>query len=142
MTWHENTHNVILTLQIQERVDPAYSNKDKLLRAVDSLPPGVQWNLENIKLTGDMVDEEGNTMTEELELWYRDPVECIRELVGNPMFQDAMKYAPEKLFEDKEGNDEVVNEMWTGEWWWKLQVSPTQLQWGGSLLRSQFMAVY
>jgi len=69
-------------------------------------------------------------------------VECIRELVGNPMFQDAMKYAPEKLFEDKEGNNDVVNEMWTAEWWWKLQVSPTQLRRGGSLFRSQFMALY
>jgi len=61
-------------------------------------------------------------MTEDLELWIRDPVECIKELIGNPAFRDVMKYAPEKHYEDREGQHKRIDEMWTAEWWWELQV--------------------
>ncbi|EDR03415.1 uncharacterized protein LACBIDRAFT_331514 [Laccaria bicolor S238N-H82] len=54
-------------------------------------------------------------------MWYQDPVECIWELLRNPMFQNVTKFAPEKLFEDKLGKREVVNKMWTADWWWKIQ---------------------
>ncbi|TFK34351.1 hypothetical protein BDQ12DRAFT_613687, partial [Crucibulum laeve] len=108
---------------IQKKVDPAYPTKDKLLNAIDALPQGVDWKLENITLTGDVLDEEGNAMKEELELWYHDPVECIHELMGNPIFANVMKYTPEKVFETNSCESQIINEMWTVEWWWKVQVS-------------------
>lgn len=90
---------------------------------IDALPGGVGWNLRTIHLKGDLKDEDENELTEEMELWFRDPVECIKELMGNPVFKDVMRYAPEKMYSDKEGKEPIVNEMWTAEWWWKLQVS-------------------
>ncbi|KIY48855.1 hypothetical protein FISHEDRAFT_42547, partial [Fistulina hepatica ATCC 64428] len=54
-------------------------------------------------------------------LWYRDPVECIRELIGNPVFRDAMAYAPETLYEGADGKTRIVNEMHTAEWWMDIQ---------------------
>jgi hypothetical protein len=62
-------------------------------------------------------------MTEELELWRRDPVECVRELIGNPSFRMAMKFAPERLFEDSSKKVRIYNEAWTGDFWWEIQVS-------------------
>lgn len=62
-------------------------------------------------------------MVEEVELWYRDPVECVRELIGNPLFDGKLAYAPEEHYEDRDGTREVRNEMWTGQWWWNTQVS-------------------
>ncbi|KAK0235510.1 hypothetical protein EDD85DRAFT_922575 [Armillaria nabsnona] len=56
-----------------------------------------------------------------LELWYRNPVDCIWELMGNPMFHDVMKYAPEKMFANSKGSIQIINEMWTALWWWELQ---------------------
>ncbi|KAG0691509.1 hypothetical protein DFH29DRAFT_986262 [Suillus ampliporus] len=41
----------------------------------------------------------------------RDPVECIRELMGNPEFDHMVSYAPERVRFD---------EMWTGDLWWEL----------------------
>jgi hypothetical protein len=108
--------------QIQQRVGPTFRNKEALLDMIDQLPRGVEWKLEKLTLKGDEVDEDGDPMTEDLELWYRDPVECIAELMGNPMFKDVMRYSPEKVFEDPEGTKKIVNEMWTAEWWWKMQV--------------------
>lgn len=69
------------------------------------------------------MDEDGKPLTEELELWWRDPVECIRELLGNPVFKEIMRYAPEHHYQDKEGKVRITNEMWTADWWWKLQVN-------------------
>ena len=64
---------------------------------------------------------------EELELWYRDPVECIRDLISNPLFNGKTSYAPENHFEDAAGNTRIWSEMNTGDWWWEVQVRETWL---------------
>ncbi|KAI5985083.1 hypothetical protein EDD15DRAFT_2374582 [Pisolithus albus] len=33
-----------------------------------------------------------------------------------------MKYAPEHLYTSQEGNNRVINEMWTADWWWDMQL--------------------
>ena len=50
------------------------------------------------------------------EFWYRDPVECVRELIGKPAFDGYLKYAPKQHFADAAGEVEVINEMWTARW--------------------------
>ncbi|KAJ7448237.1 hypothetical protein B0H11DRAFT_2247810 [Mycena galericulata] len=50
-----------------------------------------------------------------------DPVECVRELMGNPTFRDAMQFAPQRAYEDEAGTTQIINEMWTAEWWWEMQ---------------------
>lgn len=71
----------------------------------------------------DIRDATGEQMlTEEVELWSRDPVECIRELIGNPAFQKHMQFKPEKIYTDARCTNEKFHNMWTCEWWWDLQV--------------------
>lgn len=74
-------------------------------------------------MQGDRTELDGTHMVEELEFWRRDPVECVRELIGNPAFRDSMAYEPEQVYADAMGENRVYDEMWTGDWWWKLQVS-------------------
>lgn len=62
-------------------------------------------------------------MVEKVELWRRDPVECIRELLSNPAFHGNIAYAPERVYEDAEATVRIYDEMWTGDRWWELQVS-------------------
>jgi hypothetical protein len=50
-------------------------------------------------------------------------VECIHELIGNPAFRDKMQYVPEKVYEDRDAKVRIFDEMWTGDWWWNLQVN-------------------
>ena len=64
-------------------------------------------------------------MSEDLELWLRDPVECIRELIGNPAFREYISYAPERAYADEAGAIRIFDEMWTADWWWEMQVSAT-----------------
>jgi hypothetical protein len=117
-----------LCIQISERAQPSFHNKKKFLDRIDDLPEGVQWECEDLEITRDEPDLEadpsGETMCKErLEFWYCDPVECVRELIGKPTFDGYLKYAPERHFADAAGEVEVINEMWTARWWWKIQVS-------------------
>ncbi|TFK84310.1 hypothetical protein K466DRAFT_496815 [Polyporus arcularius HHB13444] len=107
--------------QTRDRTQVSFKNKYAFLKKVDGLPGGAQWLCDEWEIVGDVKDEEGNVKVEEVELWRRDPVECIRELIGNPDFKDHLKYAPEKLFVDKEGTGRMYDEMWTGDWWWDVQ---------------------
>lgn len=71
---------------------------------------------------GDRVSEDGKIMHETVELWKRDPVECVKELIGNPSFREVMSYSPERAFVDEAGLNRIFDEMWTGDWWWNTQV--------------------
>lgn len=68
-------------------------------------------------------------MTEDLELWKRDPVECIKDLMSNPAFKEHMAYAPERVYTNAEGSEDsrIFDEMWTANWWWKIQVRSSNL---------------
>jgi hypothetical protein len=66
---------------------------------------------------------DGKMVTETVELWLRDPVECVRELFSNPTFKEDIKYGPQKVYTDESRTERIYNEMWTGKWWWKMQVS-------------------
>ena len=117
-----------LSIQISERAQPSFRNKKNFLDRIDNLPEGVRWECEELEIMGDEPDLEadpsGQTVRKEvLEFWYRDPVECVRELIGKPAFDGYLKYAPERHFADAAGEVEVINEMWTARWWWRIQVS-------------------
>lgn len=69
-----------------------------------------------------MKDVNGNNRTETIELWHRNPVECIAELLGNPYFRGKQEYAPRRIFRNKNGTNQEFGEMWTADWWWNIQV--------------------
>ncbi|TFK91398.1 hypothetical protein K466DRAFT_541773 [Polyporus arcularius HHB13444] len=111
-----------LTLPItRQKTAPSFHNKRSFLQKIDALPHGPQWICEQWELVGDRKDDEGNVCTEEIELWRRDPVECVRELLGNPVFRDCVHFAPEQLFADVEGEERMIDETWTADWWWDTQ---------------------
>jgi hypothetical protein len=73
---------------------------------------------------GDILNESGASRTETVELWRRNLVECVRELIGNPEFKQYMKYAPYRLYTNEDGTDQCWDEMATGSCWWDIQVRP------------------
>ncbi|KAI0750184.1 hypothetical protein C8Q80DRAFT_1102266, partial [Daedaleopsis nitida] len=80
------------------------------------------WKVQLFETIGDELDEEGSPKKETVELWMRDPVECVRELIGNPLFRDHMCHAPRRVYADPEGNVRIYDNMWTADWWWKTQL--------------------
>ena len=82
----------------------------------------MEWIYDQVTVTGDQLDENGQVMSEVLDLWRRDPVECVRELIGNPAFRAVMGYSPERIFSDPDLLNRVIDEMWSADWWWEVQV--------------------
>lgn len=111
-------------LQTRNRTKLSYKNKRNFLQLIDGLPtsniPG--FSCEVISVKGTQVDAEGNPRTEVLELWKRDPVECVREIMSNPALAASLQYEPQKIFSNLKCEEQIYNEAWTGEWWWDAQV--------------------
>ncbi|KAG6839374.1 hypothetical protein C0991_003198 [Blastosporella zonata] len=99
----------------------SFQNNYMFLKKVDALPTGPEWHCEVVTVRGDRLGEDGRFMTEDLELWFRNPVECVKELIGNPAFEKMMAYLPEQVFQDPACQERIYDEMWTGDWWWNLQ---------------------
>jgi len=113
---------------------------------IDALPPGPEWTCELLEVKGDILDEQsGAPQTEVVELWRRNTVECVQELIGNPEFEQYMKYTPYRLYTNEDGTDQCWDEMATGSWWWDIQVrhkglsmSDADDEWIGGLTRGSY----
>ncbi|KAG1844271.1 hypothetical protein C8R48DRAFT_678478 [Suillus tomentosus] len=105
----------------QNRTKPSFHNNRSFLQKVDVLPHGPAWNCKKVSIKGNRTDENGQLLHEDLELWTRDPVECIKELIGNPLFKEYMVYAPSRAYKDEAGTERIIDDMWTADWWWDKQ---------------------
>lgn len=100
----------------------SFHNSRTLFKKIDALPRAPEWTCELFEMEGDILDESGYPRTETVELWRRNPVECVQELIGNPVFKQYMKYAPYRLYMNSDGTEQCWDEMATGSWWWDIQV--------------------
>lgn len=66
-------------------------------------------------------------MTDEVELWKRDVIEVVQELLENTTYGDKLVFAPQPTFLDANQTEQSYGEMWTGEWWLKIQVSNSDM---------------
>jgi hypothetical protein len=93
------------------------------LKALDSLPiPGSTWRCNVRELRGDKLDRNKNPVVEVVEFWYRDINKCVEDLIGNPAFDGDVCYEPTKVYRDLQGLVRTLNEAWTGDWMWDVQV--------------------
>lgn len=106
---------------------PSFRNSRALLSKIDALPTGPKWEVVELLVEGPGVNNDGKMVTETVELWLCDPVECVRELFSNPAFKEDINYKPQKVYTDGSRTERVYSEMWTGKWWWKMQVSQSKL---------------
>ncbi|KAJ7754199.1 hypothetical protein DFH07DRAFT_721684, partial [Mycena maculata] len=112
--------------KVKQGIDPSFHNYRALLQRIDALPQGPKWTCYPFDMEGDELDGDGKPRTEVFEMWYRDPVECVRELLGNPSFT-KQAYEPCCIFKQENCSNREFNEMWTAEWWWEIQVCLTDL---------------
>ncbi|KAF7328315.1 hypothetical protein MVEN_02546900 [Mycena venus] len=91
------------------------------LKFIDTLPHGPAWHYTQMTVEGDELDAKGNKKVEVLELWHRDPIECIAELLGNPSIEHAQHFKPRGVFRRADRTGREYDEMWTANWWWEIQ---------------------
>jgi hypothetical protein len=98
-----------------------WTNNASFLKTVDQVERSGAWSLKTYNIEGDL-DPEGQPTVQTVDLWMRNPLDLIRELIGNPDFKDVMHYAPERHYMDNERENREYNEAWTADWWWNTQV--------------------
>ncbi|KAG2355977.1 hypothetical protein BDR07DRAFT_1538284 [Suillus spraguei] len=98
-------------------MQPLFHNNRSFLKKVDELPHGAAWSCKKISVQGNRTDQKGEPLQEDVELWMRNPVECIKDLIGNPLFKDHMVYTPAHAYKDSPGLQQVIDNMWTADWW-------------------------
>ncbi|KAG9022370.1 hypothetical protein FRB95_014881, partial [Tulasnella sp. JGI-2019a] len=118
----QQSMNELINLSfIQSCGPPSFHDNHALLVKIDSLPAGPEFQCIELEATGDQVNNKGYS-SETLELWMRDPIKCVKELMGNPEFADNMAYSPVCKWKHHEGHKHhVYDEAWTADWWWETQ---------------------
>ncbi|KAG1888006.1 uncharacterized protein F5891DRAFT_1132037 [Suillus fuscotomentosus] len=118
----QNQTDEFLKLPItQNRTKVSFHNNRSFLQRVDQLPHGPDWSCRKVTVGGNHDDENGVPLQEDVELWSRDPLECVKELIGNPLFKEDIVYSPARAYADAVGQHRVINEMWTADWWGETQ---------------------
>ncbi|KAG8792225.1 hypothetical protein FRC12_006743 [Ceratobasidium sp. 428] len=93
-----------------------WGNDDELMREIDRLPMGPKWT--TVQVTAGK-GKYKRTHT----VYLRDVLAVIRQLIGARRFKRWMKYAPERHWTSRDRKCRAYDEMWSGEWWWRTQVS-------------------
>jgi hypothetical protein len=66
--------------------------------------------------------EEVNIGGESYDFFFREVIPCLRALFGDPRFSKHLAFAPERHYQDEGNTEQVFSEMYTGKWWWSVQV--------------------
>ena len=82
---------------------------------------GPEWHCDIVRVVGDREGPNGEFLAEEHEIWRRNPVECVADLirVGNSALKDFVVYEPVRI---KRNGQRYYGEMNTADWWWNTQV--------------------
>jgi hypothetical protein len=93
------------------------------MEGIDKLPGTAKWTCTPMRVQGNSLDADGQPRYEDLELWYRDPLEVLQELLENPAASEKNVYEPCRIYRKEDRSCREYGEMWTGDWWWEVQVS-------------------
>ena len=97
--------------QLHEALGLSYKTPGQLNRLIDSLPSKGKFKQDEVVIAGEAFD-----------VFYRDILECIRELFGKPELASTMKFAPERHYADDDETLRIYSNLHTGRWWWSTQV--------------------
>ncbi|KIJ07272.1 hypothetical protein PAXINDRAFT_90695 [Paxillus involutus ATCC 200175] len=98
---------------------PPFANHHDLYKVIDSTPLGsVPWKSFSVTYNGEKPDHNVPPwMNDSFEVWYRDPHEVIKNMLGNADYKDEMDYAPFHEF-SSEGDEQRWQDFMSGSWAW------------------------
>lgn len=111
-------------LQIVSRAGLSFRSNYRLNTLLEQLPTaGPKWRSRIISVKGDIKGPDGEPLVEETELWTRNILEVIQELLENVTYGKDMVFEPREEYSDADRTERCYTEMWTGDWWKRIQVS-------------------
>lgn len=94
-----------------------YGSSKSLRSFIESLPTATaKWSVQEIQ-------PDDGTPLSTVELHLRPVEEVLKQLLQDPQLMDGISFAPCHAWADAERTIRVYNNMWTGGWWWDVQVS-------------------
>jgi hypothetical protein len=98
-------------MKVVEALNLSFHTVKELNEKIDKLPARPNFRCKEVSFGG-----------ERLEFYYRDVMKCIRAIYGDPQFAQDLVFAPERHYTNQERTCRVYDEMYTCDWWWKVQV--------------------
>jgi hypothetical protein len=104
---------------------PPFANHDDLHDVIDGITEGnAPWHSFNVAYNGPFPENNvAGWMTEQYEVWHRDPRQVVHQLLSNPEFNGHFDYTPHRQFED---NQRRWSDFMSGNWAWKQAVCNIQ----------------
>ncbi|KAJ7140543.1 hypothetical protein C8R43DRAFT_954828 [Mycena crocata] len=96
---------------ITDRLGLSFKNTAELNTIIDNNLPGrPKFKRREIVVGGEAYD-----------VYFRDVLDCVKALFGDPEFAAHLKVAPERHYADKDETVRLYHDMHTGKWWWATQ---------------------
>ncbi|KAF8871151.1 hypothetical protein BD779DRAFT_1680609 [Infundibulicybe gibba] len=115
----------LLGIMLQDKLGLSYKNSRELNQIIDTDLPNDRPRFErrDIKIAGETFD-----------IFYRNPLECVKALFADPEFAGDLLLRPERHFADASKTDQLYHEMNTGRWWWDTQQALDIKKPGGTIV--------
>lgn len=112
----------VIISQINKNLNLSFTSHYTLYNRINTLPGGPEWQKDTVTIYSNRRNRRGKQLQEKLEVWFRDPVEVIKDLLAQPAFADLLVFEPRETYLDETRSERAFHEMWTGDWWINLQV--------------------
>jgi hypothetical protein len=110
---------------VKDSLGLSYSNSKELNKIIDQKLPSERptFRHKEIIVAGEVFD-----------LHYRDILECVKELFGDPELAEHLILAPERHYVDEDQGIHQYDDMHTGKWWWSMQKLLVKDHPGGTII--------
>jgi hypothetical protein len=98
---------------VKEALGLSYSNSQELNQLIDSKLPIYRPRFKHREVV---------VAGEAFDVHFRDIIECIKALFGDPEMAQYLILAPERHYIDEDKTIRCYHDMHTGKWWWNTQV--------------------
>jgi hypothetical protein len=98
----------------------SFKNYDKLLGKIHDIPYGIKndtWNITDIQVEQEIIGLPPSTY----QLRYWNIISILEFLISHEPFERHLYYAPVRQFSSSEFDNQIYDEMYTGDWWWRTQ---------------------
>ena len=103
--------------KVVNKLGLSYNTAKELDHMIDTLPGQPPFKSQNFTIGGEL-----------LTFYFRDVMQCIRALYGDPEFVHELVFVPERHYADPERTCRIYSEIHTGDWWWAVQVPSSALR--------------
>ncbi|THH26668.1 hypothetical protein EUX98_g7528 [Antrodiella citrinella] len=108
-----NAMDRLLAIQgVPEALGLSYHTTRQINQVIDKLPVSrPRFHCKEVTVGG-----------EAFEVYYRDSLECVKALYGDPSLAADLIFKSERHYTDADRTNRMYHDMHTGTWWWNAQV--------------------